>query len=182
VSSEAGGLLEDIRIYNNIVYDNQWMGFLISVCCSEQHQMRDISVTNNSFYSNGRSGWGGGIMIENPAITDITVRNNISSQNVSFQIAVAANVPLAQITVDHNLIDGFRGYPGETYGTEYVTGNPRFMNPPLADFHLTGDSPAIDHGSSTGSPGTDVDFEARPQDGDGNGTAAFDIGADEVIP
>jgi hypothetical protein len=49
-----------------------------------------------------------------------------------------------------------------------------------ADFHLQADSPAIDRGSPLGGPAVDFDDNARPQDGNGDGTAAYDPGAYEV--
>jgi LPXTG-motif cell wall-anchored protein len=41
-------------------------------------------------------------------------------------------------------------------------------------------SPAVDRGRGPGCPGTDARLVARPQDGDGNGVAACDVGAVEV--
>jgi len=82
------------------------------------------------------------------------------------------------VTIDHNLIDGYRGNvsEGETRGSDYVEGDPLFINAAGADFHLQGNSPAIDHGSVVGAPGTDFDGQARPHG------AGYDIGADEYVP
>ena len=41
------------------------------------------------------------------------------------------------------------------------------------DYHLEGDSPCIDAGTSEGAPDTDIDGELRPQG------AGYDMGADE---
>ncbi|MDJ0553634.1 MAG: choice-of-anchor Q domain-containing protein [Microcoleaceae cyanobacterium MO_207.B10] len=46
---------------------------------------------------------------------------------------------------------------------------------------LLAGSPAIDGGTSTGAPSTDQLGQARPVDGDGNGTNLFDIGALEFV-
>ncbi|MBM4425386.1 MAG: hypothetical protein FJ030_18750 [Chloroflexi bacterium] len=64
------------------------------------------------------------------------IRNNAVSQNLTFQIAVAVDVPPANVQVDHNLIDGYRGYEDEVYGEDYVEGDPLFEDPASRNFHL----------------------------------------------
>ena len=59
-------------------------------------------------------------------------------------------------------------------------GDPLFLNPSGADFHLQPNSPAIDQGSAVDAPADDLDGRLRPWDGDGNGTAEYGIGAYEV--
>jgi hypothetical protein len=49
-----------------------------------------------------------------------------------------------------------------------------------ADYHLQTGSPAIDSGTSNQAPLKDADGADRPTDGDGDGTAAFDMGAYEA--
>jgi len=180
LASEDGGLVRNIKIYNNIVYDNQtngleigdWGRLLIRV-----RPVESITFTNNTVYNNGSSGWGGGFYNENPDVKDIVVRNNIFSQNPTFQIVNDTKVSL---TVDHNLIDGTQVYTSAISGTDTVVGDPLFVNASGADFHLQANSPAIDNGSAAGAPNDDFDDNSRPQDGDGNNTAVYDIGAYEV--
>jgi hypothetical protein len=62
-----------------------------------------------------------------------------------------------------------------------VEGDPRFLNPSAADFHLQGTSPAIDRGSDVDAPGIDFAGIPRPQDGNDDGTPAYDIGAYEAL-
>ncbi|MCP4226927.1 MAG: hypothetical protein GY773_26595, partial [Actinomycetia bacterium] len=80
------------------------------------------------------------------------------------------------------MIDGFRGDSGEIYGTDYVTGDPLFVDAAGANFHPQAGSPAIDQGSDLAAPGDDVEGNARPQDGNGDGSSVHDIGAYEVTP
>ncbi|HPO14200.1 MAG TPA: right-handed parallel beta-helix repeat-containing protein, partial [Candidatus Hydrogenedentes bacterium] len=174
LASEQGGLLENIRVYNNIAYHNAWTGLDVSQCCSDTHPLQNLYIVNNTFYNNGIGEWGGGIFLDNPQASGVVIRNNICSQNLSFQIAVVEDAPISNYVIDHNLIDGFRGEePGETRGTEYQEGSAGFVNVAASDFHLTGTSPAIDHGAAANAPGTDLDGTVRPH---GSG---YDIGAFE---
>jgi hypothetical protein len=174
VASEMGGLLTNIRLENNIAYHNQTYGIEISRCCTESQPMDGIVIVNNTLYENGNGvDWGGGIIADNAQAQNVVIRNNIASQNLTFQIAVAADIPAGNVTVDHNLIDGYRGYEDEVYGEDYVEGDPRFVDVASANFHLHSDSPAIDRGSATGAPNVDMDGDHRPAG------AGYDIGADE---
>ena len=181
VASERGGLLENIRIYNNVAYHNRFCGVSISINgpggAQGKHPMKNIQVINNTFYNNGWTTWGGGINVDNPDAQNVVVRSNIASQNLYFQIAVAQSVPTQNLTVDHNLIDGYRGTEGEIYGSAHVEGDPKFVNSAGTDFHLQASSPAIDKGSTVDAPNDDFDGNPRPQDGDDDGAATYDIGA-----
>ncbi|HEY5090237.1 MAG TPA: choice-of-anchor Q domain-containing protein [Polyangia bacterium] len=77
------------------------------------------------------------------------------------------------ISGSNNLLDGAGAAP--PYLTGSVSGAPLFANAAGGDFHLTPQSPAVDHGKTTAAP-TDVDGNPRPQG------AAFDIGAYELVP
>jgi hypothetical protein len=179
LAAESGGLLENIKIYNNIAYNNLYNGINISENGEAiySHPMKNIYVVNNTFYNNGDSTWGGGVLIENPDAEDVVIRNNIFSQNGFAQIQVEASV--TNLTIDYNLIDGYRGYATETYGTDYVTGDPLFVSISgvLPDFHLQQNSPAIDKGSSSDAPADDYDGNVRPY-GAGYDIGAYEYGSD----
>ena len=173
LASEQGGLLENVRVFNNVGYANRWTGLQVTACCISSHPLANIQIVNNTFYHNGQPPWGGGILLENTQAVGVVIRNNICSQNLTFQIAVDSGVAAANVTVDHNLIDGFRDGEDEIRGLDSVSGDPRFVNPSGGDFHLQSDSPAIDRGSADGAPAIDFDGQGRPV---GMG---YDIGADE---
>jgi parallel beta-helix repeat protein len=108
VASETGGVLEDIRIYNNVAHHNRYCGLSITANGpggpGGERPMNGIHVVNNTFYDNGWETWGGGIAVDNPDAQSVVIRNNICSQNLYFQIAVGPSVPAQNITIDHNLI------------------------------------------------------------------------------
>lgn len=167
VASEEGGVVENIRFYNNLAYNNPGTGMLIP--WYSKGTVKNIEITSNTFYNNGIGHkHKGGIALDYDKATGVIVRNNIVSQNNEFQIS--SKVPGA--IIDHNLIDGYRHYLHETYGNDYIEGNPLFVNPTYGDFHLQSKSPAIDSGSPCE---VSVDFEgnSRPCG------IGYDIGAYE---
>ena len=178
VASEQGGSIEGLKIYNNIVYGNEFIGIWIAKWSeASERPMGNIEIVNNTVYKNGID-WGGGILISNPDIESIIVKNNICSCNILSQIAISNDVPKQNIIRSHNLLDGDTwglGNTEEAYGDNYVEGDPMFANPSQADFHLQENSPAIDSGSSFDAPDDDYDDNPRPE-----GTN-HDMGAYEFV-
>ncbi len=73
-------------------------------------------------------------------------------------------------------------YEGVEAGPTNVSVEPQLRDPVSGDYHLQPGSPLIDAGTTAEAPSTDLDGEARPVDGDGDGIAEADIGADEYYP
>jgi hypothetical protein len=156
VASEGGGLLENINIYNNVVYNSgyDWGGLGVapwSSTSATNHPIHKVRFVNNTVYNCA----GGGIVINNPEVEDVLIRNNIFYQSGQ-GLRIDPSVPGAQLTIDHNL-----------------TGDPRFVSTSLPDFHLQAASPAIDAGMADQAPGTDYDGRSRPTG------LGYDIGAFE---
>lgn len=63
-----------------------------------------------------------------------------------------------------------------------ISAAPLFVNPAGGDYHLQPGSPAVDAGSNPDAPATDIDGDARPLDGNDDGVAVADLGADELRP
>ncbi len=176
LASEMGGLLEGIRVTNNVCFRNSLRGlFVADFGGVETHPMNDLLIANNTFAGNGVSGWGGGIAVDSREARNVVVRNNAVSDHPSFGIIVSLSLPAGTVTVDHNLIDAYMGdvEEGETRGTDAVEASPGFVDAAGGDFHLAAGSPAIDRGSPDRAPAADFDGVARPQG------AGVDIGAFE---
>jgi len=156
------GSLKNISIYNNIVYNNGGGGIVIS-SYDFPTPRENIKIVNNVCYNNKH-----GIGIGDVLVEDSIIRNNICSNNQRYQLA--SDSP-SMVTIEHNLIDGST----QIYGDDAIIGDPKFVNPSEADFHLKEDSPAIDNGSAVDAPGDDFDGNPRPQG------AGYDIGAFEFM-
>ncbi len=179
LASESGGLLEGILLYNNIAYRNKGSGLSISRNGeSPRHPMDRILAVNNTMYGNGLGQWGGGIAVDNPDVRNLVIRNNILSLNRVFQIEVEPDVPKRNVTIEYNLIHGFRDYQDETRGAAFIEKDPLFMDAAGGDFHLNGSSPAVDRGSVLDAPSRDFAGNPRPQ-GSGYDLGAFELMAGE---
>jgi polygalacturonase len=155
VASEGGGLLENVLIYNNLVYNNTYgaieVGGWTTVAGTTITPIRNIKIINNTLYNNQEA-----ININNANAQNITVINNVCSQNRGEQIVVAAT-PMAEVEVKNCLIDGLSSITG----TNAVMAQPLFFDTNNHDFHLSENSPAINAGTITDSPNFDFDNVTR---------------------
>ncbi len=65
--------------------------------------------------------------------------------------------------------------------TTNLDADPRFADPENGDFHLVNGSPAIDFGNAAYGYSCDFEGRARPNDGDGDGVAGYDVGCYEAL-
>ncbi|WP_051470165.1 choice-of-anchor Q domain-containing protein [Fischerella sp. PCC 9605] len=165
-------------IAGNTVYKNGGYGI-------QAYSSSNVDIVNNTTYQNSRSPELSGTG-EIVALNSKNVRgyNNImyttpdrranvvwESENVIFDRNLAYNYKTGEFRAsDDPNAQGLQNILGE---------DPKFVDPENGNFALQSGSPAIDMGSDTfnGVVKTDQLGNARPQDGDGNGSAITDIGA-----
>lgn len=189
ISSERGGTTENVRVYNNVIYDVNYAAILIPQRPAPYNYgiRRNIEIYNNTIYKVKYNG-GAGIYITAVDISNITVRNNIVYMNgYNGEIVAGTSAQLPYIKADHNIVFGPKncsnaypncveisnnppGYP-DIYGN--ITADPKFVSLTVPDFHLQSTSPAINFGVSIPLVTTDYDGKSRPQGG------AYDAGAYE---
>jgi parallel beta-helix repeat protein len=161
-------------------------------------------VTNCTFYDNTAVASGGGMYNQNsssPAVTNCTFSGNSasngggmfsfnSSPSITNNIIVsntastgggiyAGGTPLPIIDYNDVWNNTPNNYVGCSAGAHDISQDPLFVG--AGDFHLQGTSPCIDVGSDAAPslPSTDFEGDPRKVDGDGNGLAMVDMGADE---
>jgi hypothetical protein len=181
---EDGGSVRNIFIHNNLILDNDGSGLLFSRW-GKDNPRRDVQIESNVFYHNGYGPpaagqayyWiTGGLYLYSADIADITIKNNIFSQNRGFQIGyselflkggatwrMAARQKNIQIT--HNLIDGSNtinsplrsggNAPDRVLiyalnGMRAIYGSPMFKNPADQNFIPDRASPAGKSGAWVG--------------------------------
>lgn len=158
VASEGGGLLENILIYNNLIYNNTYgaieVGGWTTVAGTTNTPIHNVKIINNTLYNNQD-----GINIDNAFAENISVKNNIISQNSGEQIVIGAT-PAIQVSVFNCLIDG----ASLITGTNAIMAAPQFIDISTQNFHLSINSPAINTGTQTDSPSFDLD-DANRNDG-----------------
>lgn len=140
VGSEGGGPVENISIYRNIVSNCVGIGINVAPWV-EDGLRKDIKIHNNTFYKNA-----GGIVIETSNVENISVLNNICSENIVFQIAIVHEEAIEDVTVEYNIFDGEQIDDVSLYSEHYILDSPEFADTANMDFHLTENSPAIDEG------------------------------------
>ena len=156
IVSEGDGGVENIRVFNNLVYNVKKNGLLIYDHPHGAGPMKNVILLNNTVYQNDRDG----IHINHSRAESLLVRNNISYLNAWTDFNPKVGNPAA----DHNLC-----------GID-----PQFVDVTNFDFHLISGSVAIDSGSCLRAPGYDFDNHVRPF-GQGYDIGAYEYGAIDTV-
>lgn len=176
IASETAGVIENIRIFNNVIR-NTHFGIRLAGYGSPGHPvMTNLTVTHNTLYRTRR-----GIELSSRNAAGIVIRNNLCSRCDEFDIGIFRNswgdqprmvLDDPAVRVERNLLDVPAG-AGRPWERDNVYGAAGFVAPDAGDFRLRADSAARDRGAAAGTPPVDITGNPRPSG------AAPDIGAYE---
>ncbi|MFQ5611929.1 MAG: beta strand repeat-containing protein [Anaerolineae bacterium] len=124
---------------------------------------------NNTLYGNNAQDLGGGLY-SNGAVAVIS--NTIVATNTATGGSSGLHRVGGAITLNYNLF--FDNTSSEPLGGTNFSADPAFVNAAGDDFHLTGDSPALDAGDPNTTLSVDFEGQIRPVN------QGFDVGADEL--
>ena len=193
----------DSNVFRNNTCDNQFLSGVVSFVNSssplivnnvfEDNPCRAINMTlpvgnlprvlNNIFVRNRT-----GVRVDRRISAALQVyENNIVVDNdigLEIDFGSEANNPTWTYNdVFGNGID-YDGISDQTGTNGNISADPLFVDEAGGDYHLQPASPAIDVGDNAAPdlPATDFEGDDRILDGDGDGTAVVDMGADELSP
>ena len=162
----TGGL---IYITNSLFYENTSVSRGGAICNNQV----DPQIWNCTFYNNAAGeGLLGGAYYGYTGSDGPYIYNSIFWENTPDQLYIDH----PRYYIGHSDIQG--GWTGS--GGDNIDEDPLFVSPATGDFHLSFGSPCIDSGRFFGSAlPDDLDGLLRPFDGNGDGTAQWDMGAYE---
>jgi hypothetical protein len=110
--------------------------------------------------------------------TDVVAQNVLITSGGSGVYRDLSNGPTSATITYSDVWNNANNYVQAAPGTGCISADPRYVGA-TGNLHIGAESPAIDSGSGSGAPAHDFDGVPRPQDGDGLGGAAWDMGAYE---
>ena len=170
---------DNMTMTNNVVAQNAGGGVFVRGNASYPFAG---TLAHNTIAQNGSEG----VYVDygHSGYAALTLINNVIVSHTtgiySYQDLVNPNV----VTATHTLFygNGINASGSLITNTDEIAGsNPLFVDPAGWDYHIAGNSPAVDHGTALSWVVTDVDGEPRPSSaGNDPAGARYDIGADEV--
>jgi len=158
-----------------------------------------VTITNTLIADNRADAYDGAIrIISTIAMPGPNSEVHINSSTIANNRATERNgifCSLSWCIVVNSIIWGHEGedFSGLGYSATYsdielgvpgegnISEDPHFVDPANGDYHLRLCSPCTDKGTNEGAPKTDFEADPRPVDGDGDGVAITDMGADEFL-
>jgi predicted outer membrane repeat protein len=201
-ASEGGGVhLYDgsVSIYNTLIKNNKadFRGGGIRASYFDLRIFPDLTLVNTLVVSN-TSDEGGGFWLDRwPAtVINTTISNNratnqyggvwaspLVTQTVAFTNTILWDNGGDDLECTSGCIVAYSDLEeGVWPGTGNISEDPLFVDATNGDYHLRAGSLCIDVGTDADAPLADFEGDSRPLDGDLDGTAGVDIGADEFKP
>lgn len=160
-------------VVNNLICENESDGVKYAI----PYGSSDVKIVNNTISGNVGSGINGN---RDPGLK---VLNNIIEGSGNCGITFDSSYDWGTPNSDYNNVwnNAETDYCGlAVVGANDLSEDPLFRNAPGGDYHLWPFSPCVDAGTLSGSPIADFEGDPRPVDGNKDGLAAVDLGADET--
>jgi hypothetical protein len=115
LASECGGLLENISIHDNEVYDCANWGIIVSNWGTEHvaHPMKNIVINNNITMNLSN----GGVFLNNPYAEGVVIKNNLFKKGGAYTPIYLNGGNLSKTSIFGNVLN--RIVPGHPTGTNY---------------------------------------------------------------
>lgn len=132
----------------------------------------DGTLQNCTVVGNHATLEGGGVYLSG---SSARIRNSIIADNSA---TTSDNLHRLAGWLEYSCV--FPEVPDDAKASHNTSLPPQFIDREAGDYRLLPGSPGIDSGIATGAPADDYDGTSRPVDGDGDGTAVYDMGAFEA--
>ncbi len=189
----AKGLIDQCHVEGNGNVHSG--GGIFDNSCDSNHTK--TTIRNSLIVNNDASNSGGGVQLTGGMLRHCTVwgnqANGVGSGGYNTELhnsIVYGNGVGIDTKMDSNFNYNGKAFsciispatPNNQGGTTTnLDADPRFADPGNGDFHLVNGSPAIDFGNAAYGYSSDFDGRARPNDGDGDGVAGYDVGCYEAL-
>jgi hypothetical protein len=178
-SSSTSSTAGNVVFINNIITDNTSEssgGGINANSYTNTGTAGNATFTNNTISGNTAAAMGGGLFYVNWGQT-IDVYNNIIWGNTPKDMSLLGT---GSFNGNNN---NSSSHPSWTNSGDNIDTDPRFVAPNNGNYHLRPISPCIDTGTNSAPwlPATDFEADTRVTDGDDDGVATVDIGADEFV-
>lgn len=181
VGAENGGTVRNVSVYNNVIYDNGYHGIIISKV-SKDGPRENIHIYNNTVVNNGYTenkppwctlwgcnNWGYGLRLETTAASNVSIHDNIFTDNVSAPVFVEYGAE-SKVSINTNLMYPEGAEDRALKGNNPIIEEPNFVDAVARNYRLGVGSPAI--GVGIGGESLNVDIDGNPRDPN-----ALDLGA-----
>ena len=175
IGAEAGGSVEDISIYNNVIALSHLAGYTSyrAIDSCYDCQFKNIFIYSNTIYNGDSTNSPIRIFPSAAHIINVIIRNNIISGTaydmIIFQELRSTEIS-GRLTLSNNLYYRFGGSAGhnlwkngadKSWGSTYVLTDPKYVSRSDNNLHLLSSSPAINAGTASTAPSTDFDGVAQ---------------------